>query len=42
MPQAASCVSCHDGTVSGHVAWAPRTGPRVSNLKFDHLRHRTS
>jgi hypothetical protein len=38
-PGAASCVTCHDGQIEERVAWQPRRGPRVSNLRFDHLRH---
>lgn len=39
MPPAASCASCHDGAVEKRIEWQARAGPRVSNLKFDHLRH---
>jgi hypothetical protein len=39
MPPAASCASCHDGTVEKRVDWQARVGPRISNLRFDHLRH---
>ena len=38
-PAAASCAGCHDGTVEARVDWSPRTGPRVSNLRFEHLEH---
>ncbi len=38
-PSAATCTSCHDGTVEKTVAWQPRQGPRVSNLTFDHEQH---
>src|ERR1019366_8218525 len=40
-PSAASCASCHDGTTAKRVDWQPRTGPRISNLRFDHARHAT-
>jgi len=39
MPAAAGCASCHDGVVEKRVEWQARIGPRISNLKFDHLRH---
>jgi hypothetical protein len=38
-PGAAACLTCHDGEVAKRVEWQPRRGPRVSNLRFDHLRH---
>jgi len=38
-PEAATCSGCHDGTISTRVDWRPRTGPRISNLRFDHLSH---
>ena len=38
-PAAASCVACHDGSVVARATWQPRVGPRISNLRFDHLRH---
>ena len=40
-PAAAACTTCHDGITQPGVNWRPRTGPRVSNLRFDHLRHVT-
>lgn len=39
LPEATSCVACHDGTVERRTEWQPRSGPRVSNLRFDHRRH---
>lgn len=39
LPSAPSCGACHDGTTEKRVEWSPRPGPRVSNLRFDHLRH---
>ena len=41
MPSAASCASCHNGSTEKRVEWAPRSGPRMSNLRFDHVRHAT-
>jgi hypothetical protein len=38
-PAASACASCHDGTTVRRETWQPRTGPRVSNLHFDHIRH---
>lgn len=38
-PDAASCEACHDGTVQKVVRWAA-PGPRPTNLKFEHSRHR--
>ncbi len=38
-PAAETCLSCHDGTVTSRINWQPRSGPRVSNLRFDHARH---
>lgn len=38
-PQAASCTACHDGAIEDSVAWAPRVGPRPTNLRFDHGLH---
>lgn len=38
-PSAASCASCHDGTIQKKVAWDAPTVPRRSNLKFDHQAH---
>lgn len=38
-PTVASCASCHNGSVLPKVAWQPRPGPRISNLRFDHLAH---
>lgn len=40
-PAPAVCALCHDGTTVKRVEWQPRSGPRVSNLRFDHLRHAT-
>ena len=39
LPAPTGCAACHDGTVQNRVEWQPRSGPRVSNLKFDHPRH---
>ena len=39
-PAAHSCAACHDGQIEKTVAWAPRTTPRRSNLRFDHVQHR--
>lgn len=41
MPLAETCATCHDGAVAKRVRWQARVGPRISNLKFDHLRHTT-
>ncbi|MEZ4588972.1 MAG: cytochrome c3 family protein [Gemmatimonadales bacterium] len=38
-PAAESCVECHDGRIESRVEWAPRRGPRVTNLAFDHFAH---
>jgi len=38
-PAAADCSSCHDGKVEKQVAYAPRTGPAPSNLRFTHDVH---
>ncbi len=38
-PAAATCQSCHNGTVVKAITWQPRGGPRVSNLKFNHAQH---
>jgi len=38
-PDAASCASCHDGTIEKQVTWSPRAGPRRGNLRFDHVEH---
>ncbi len=38
-PAPVTCASCHDGIVQRVVSWQPRSGPRVSNLKFEHQRH---
>jgi hypothetical protein len=38
-PPASACAACHDGTSMPRVPWQPRSGPRISNLRFDHLRH---
>jgi hypothetical protein len=38
-PEPASCEACHDGRVEKRVDWAPRPGPRPSNLRFDHVAH---
>ena len=38
-PEPAACASCHDGAVEPRVDWAPRTGPRASNLRFTHQAH---
>lgn len=39
LPAATVCASCHDGQVERRVEWAPRTGPRPSNLHFKHALH---
>ncbi len=39
LPTAGSCVACHDGVIERRTEWLPRRGPRVSNLRFDHLQH---
>jgi len=39
-PAASSCAACHDGTIEKAVGWTPRTAPRRSNLRFDHVQHR--
>ncbi len=38
-PAPSGCAACHDGVVKPEIAWAPRSGPRVTNLKFTHDRH---
>lgn len=38
-PTAESCASCHDGTIQKRVDWVPRSGPRISNLRFTHAEH---
>lgn len=38
-PQAAACQNCHDGSVEQRITWQPRSGPRMSNLRFDHQQH---
>ncbi|MES2123249.1 MAG: hypothetical protein V4503_01050, partial [Gemmatimonadota bacterium] len=38
-PAATTCTSCHNGTVTKRIDWQPRATPRVSNLRFDHVRH---
>ncbi len=38
-PGAATCESCHDGTVARRVAWAPRTISRPTNIRFTHDAH---
>jgi hypothetical protein len=37
-PDPGSCGSCHDGVIQKRVEWSP-PGPRVTNLRFDHLLH---
>ena len=39
-PGASSCAACHDGKIEKIVAWTPRTTPRRTNLRFDHVEHR--
>lgn len=39
LPPASGCTACHGGAVEYRTSWQPRQGPRVSNLRFDHLRH---
>ena len=34
-----ACAGCHDGKTERTVDWAPRAGPRPSNLKFEHQAH---
>ena len=36
---AVACASCHDGRDQKTVDWAPRAGPRPSNLRFAHQAH---
>ena len=38
-PGRTTCGTCHDGQTQKRVDWQPRSGPRVSNLRFDHQRH---
>ena len=38
-PDAASCASCHDGTIRKRVAWEPPREPARTNLRFDHIDH---
>ena len=38
-PPARSCAACHDGAPLARVRWQPRTGSRITNLRFDHRRH---
>jgi len=38
-PTAAGCAACHDGTVQPAVTWTPPQPQRVSNLRFEHVRH---
>lgn len=38
-PAASDCANCHDGTIEKKVDWSPPTGPRPSNLRFNHLVH---
>lgn len=38
-PDATACASCHDGVVESRIEWAPRSGPRPSNLRFAHDVH---
>jgi hypothetical protein len=38
-PPATACATCHDGEPLKRVEWQARSGPRVSNLHFDHRRH---
>lgn len=41
-PTVASCASCHDGDVESRVEWAPRVGPRPTNLTFAHDTHQSA
>ena len=41
-PAESSCVACHDGKIEKTVAWHPRTTPRSTNLRFDHVQHRVA
>jgi hypothetical protein len=38
-PEPASCEACHDGVTKDRIDWTPRAGPRITNVKFDHLGH---
>jgi len=38
-PDPQACANCHDGTVEERIEWAPRSEPRASNLRFEHLAH---
>lgn len=35
-PDPAACAGCHNGTIRPKVDWRPPTGPRATNLRFDH------
>lgn len=39
-PTESACAACHDGKIEKTVAWHPRTTPRRTNLRFDHVGHR--
>jgi hypothetical protein len=39
-PEASRCAACHDGDVEKKVTWQPRTGPRETNLRITHDKHR--
>jgi hypothetical protein len=39
-PTAASCATCHDGTVETRVEWQPPTSVPPTNLRFTHQEHR--
>ena len=38
-PGASDCANCHDGTIQRKIDWSPPTGPRPTNLRFNHLVH---
>jgi hypothetical protein len=38
-PEPAQCASCHDGTISPRIGWAPRAGARPGNQRFTHPAH---
>ncbi|HEU4569488.1 MAG TPA: cytochrome c3 family protein [Gemmatimonadales bacterium] len=39
LPPPATCAACHDGGVERRVSWAPREGPRPTNVAFSHAAH---
>lgn len=38
-PDVTACVRCHDGQTEERINWRRPSGPRPSNLKFQHVRH---